>query len=64
MDNPMGASEKWLLMDLTAASCTTFRRIQAMHPDVVQKYAGSPRILDMSRSLGRTPMADSVPMLG
>ena len=25
MDNPASVSEKWLLMDLTAVTCTTFR---------------------------------------
>ena len=33
MDNPVSVSENWLLMDLTVASCTTFRRTLEMHPE-------------------------------
>ena len=46
-DNPMSVSEKWLLMDLTVAFCTTFRRKRETYPDVVRKYVKSPRILDI-----------------
>ena len=49
MDNPMSVSEKWLLMDLTAVFCTTSRRTQMAHPDVVQKYVERLHILDMPR---------------